>query len=196
MGMIEDQLTKISNEKEVEYRRTGNKFAKAQQYETAIKVYSKAIELGSKDPMFYANRSQCFLCMGLYQKSVEDASKAVELDPRFEKAFYLRAIAYEKLGNFERALEDCEKLIALNPDVQLFNEALDRIEEAEKKTRQLNILELHKRVPILEDILRYVPQRQQAALTCKAFYTSTCHVEKFKHLLLLKVMLSCFEISS
>jgi RNA polymerase II-associated protein 3 len=121
----------------VEFKDKGNKFVKNKDYESAIKMYSKAIELFSEDPIFYSNRSQCFLSLEKYKECIEDASRAIMLDPKSSKSYYRRMVAYEKLGDDFKALQNCRKLLDLTPDDTASKSSYDRIHnrlaEAEKK---------------------------------------------------------------
>lgn len=100
-------------------------------------MYTRAIELCDDDPVFYSNRSQCFLALEKYSECIDDASKAIKLDPNSSKSFYRRMIAYEKLGDDLKALKNCHTLLSLTPDDQSSKNAYDRIHnrimEAEKK---------------------------------------------------------------
>lgn len=134
----EEQIAAAARRQEsVEFKDKGNSFVKSKDYESAIKMYSRAIELCNDDPVFYSNRSQCYLALEKYQECINDASQAIELDPKSSKSFYRRMTAYEKIGEDFKAMQSCRQWLDLTPEDQSSHIAYDRIHnrimEAEKK---------------------------------------------------------------
>lgn len=124
----------------VEFKDKGNKFVKNKEYESAIKMYSRAIELSDDDPasaVFYSNRAQCYLSLEKHRECIDDATKSIELDPKSSKSYYRRMTAYERLGDDRMAMQSCSKLLELTPEDTSSKNAYDRIinrlMEAEKK---------------------------------------------------------------
>ncbi|CRK96420.1 CLUMA_CG009836, isoform A [Clunio marinus] len=117
----------IKRKDAIELKDKGNMFVKNKDYESAIKMYTKAIDLCSDDAVFYSNRSQCYLSLEKYTECIDDANKAIKLDPTSSKSFYRRMVAYEKNGDDYKALQSCRKLLDLTPDDQTFQNAYDRI---------------------------------------------------------------------
>lgn len=89
-------------------------------------MYSKAIDI-YPDPVFYSNRSQCFLNLENYKACIEDASSALMLDVNLSKAYYRRMMAYEKLNENIKALQNCQEWMSTLPDDQLAKNSYDRI---------------------------------------------------------------------
>ncbi|KAF4528114.1 hypothetical protein B566_EDAN016595 [Ephemera danica] len=94
-----------------EYKNLGNQKFKAGQYEEAIELYNKAIELcptsNSSDlSTFFQNRAAAYEQLKQYAKARDDCTKALELNPKYVKALHRRSKAYENLGNLELSLED------------------------------------------------------------------------------------------
>ncbi|AET41489.1 protein channel TOM70 Ecym_8204 [Eremothecium cymbalariae DBVPG len=83
----------------------GNECFKEKKYEEAIKYYSCALRL-KKDPVFYSNRSACWVPLNKLEKVVEDTTAALELKPDYSKCLLRRATANESLGNFADAMLD------------------------------------------------------------------------------------------
>lgn len=121
----------------ITFKNKGNTFVKNKEYETAIKMYTRAIELCSDDSIFYSNRSQCFLSLEKYQECIDDAARAIELDPKSTKSMYRQMTAYEKLGDDFKALRSCRQWLDLAPEDPTCKNSYDRIHnritEAEKK---------------------------------------------------------------
>lgn len=134
----EEQIDYAARKQEaVGFKEKGNTFVQKKEYEPALKMYSRAIELCNNDPVFYSNRSQCYLSLEKYKECIEDATRAIELDPKSAKSFYRQMMAYEKLGDDFKALRSCRQWLDLSPDDQACKNSYDkihnRIMDAERK---------------------------------------------------------------
>lgn len=89
-------------------------------------MYSKAIDI-YPDPVFYSNRSQCFLNLENYIECIRDATNALKLDINLSKAYYRRMMAYEKLSDNIKALQNCQEWMSNLPNDQLAKNSYDRI---------------------------------------------------------------------
>ncbi|KAL7045971.1 hypothetical protein ACKWTF_002416 [Chironomus riparius] len=114
---------KIANE----WKEKGNDFVKLKDYVSAINMYSKAIDIYPDDPVFYSNRSQCFLNLENYGECINDATNALKLDIHLSKAYYRRMMAYEKLNENIKALQNCQEWMSTLPNDQLAKNSYDRI---------------------------------------------------------------------
>ncbi|KAM3960527.1 protein phosphatase D3 [Aphomia sociella] len=95
-----------------------NEFFKKQNYNSAIELYTKAIEKNSKNAVFFANRSIANLRLENFGYALVDASKAIELDRGYTKAYYRRAAAHMSLGKYKLALKDFEYVTKVRPNDQ------------------------------------------------------------------------------
>lgn len=135
----ENQAEDLENrrKKAVEFKEKGNTLVKTKEFESAVKMYSRAIELFDQDPVFYSNRSQAYLKLEKYSECIEDATRAIELDPKSSKSHFRSMLAYEKLGDDRKALKNCRKWLDLCPGDQeaekYFDKIHNRISEVEKK---------------------------------------------------------------
>jgi len=79
------------------------------EYEQAIELYDKAIELEPKGiedaEVCYFNRGRAYHKLGDYQKAIGDYTKAIELNPNSEY-YSTRAVAYEEIGDTMNASLD------------------------------------------------------------------------------------------
>lgn len=102
-------LAELSDEQKDKYamglKDKGNEFFKNKKYDEAIQYYSWAIEV-KEDPVFYSNRSACYVSLGQQEKVVEDTTAALKLKPDYSKCLLRRASANESLGNFADAMFD------------------------------------------------------------------------------------------
>ncbi|NXN14585.1 PPP5 phosphatase, partial [Indicator maculatus] len=77
-------------------------------YERAVELYSRAIELDPSNAIYYGNRSLAHLRAESYGYALADASRALQLDSSYTKGYYRRATCHMALGNFKAALRDYE----------------------------------------------------------------------------------------
>lgn len=90
--------------------------ATEKEYDEAIEMYSKAIELEPNNAVFYANRSLAHLRMEAFGSALEDGISAVKSDPAYLKGYYRRAAAQMSLGKFKKALSDFELVAKRRPN--------------------------------------------------------------------------------
>eukprot|EP00953_Heterococcus_sp_UTEX-ZZ885_P024605 13453-Heterococcus_DN1.PRE.1 len=77
-------------------------------YETAIEIFSEAIEANPGLAAAYAGRAAAYNKLQRWQEGLADASKAVELDPSFEPAYFRKGNAAFELEDFQAALQAFE----------------------------------------------------------------------------------------
>ncbi|KAK4885343.1 hypothetical protein RN001_001614 [Aquatica leii] len=119
--MTENNLTNntVSQEdieKAEKYKTEANEYFKNQVFNTAIDLYTKAIECNPYTAVYYANRSFAYLKSEFFGYALTDASKSIELDRAYIKGFYRRAAAYMSLGKFKEALRDYEYVSKARPN--------------------------------------------------------------------------------
>ena len=100
------------------YGHRGFEYFKGEEYEGAIRDFSKAIELNPTVPVVYNHRGLCYLRTNRYEPAIEDFSKCVSLDPGLSMAFNNRGFAHYYSENFDSAISDLEEAYRLNPTFQ------------------------------------------------------------------------------
>ena len=80
-------------------RQEGNQAVQGAEYEKALSLYNKAIELNSKDYRLYSNRALCYLKLGRPQQALEDCEKCLSLKPYNSKALQRKIWALHDLVN-------------------------------------------------------------------------------------------------
>jgi serine/threonine-protein phosphatase 5 len=105
-----------TEEQAVALKNQGNKAFAAHDWEGAIDLYTKAIELNPQDPTFYSNRAQANIKSEAYGYAIADATKAIEIDPNFVKAYYRRAVAYTAILKSRDALRDFKTVVRKAPN--------------------------------------------------------------------------------
>ncbi len=114
-----------------EQKDKGNLLVQEKKFAEALECYSKAIELDSKDPILYSNRSLMHSNLNEFESALIDAEKAIEINPNYSKAYLRRGKALEGLGRIEEALNTYHSgLEKDNNNVQL----MDAIKKLEKIT--------------------------------------------------------------
>ena len=90
------------NEEAEEFKRIGNEEFHNKNYEKAIELYTKAIEL-SPLSIYYSNRSQAFIFYNKLDEAIEDARTSRKIDPKNFKALLREGQALCLLGNYTQA---------------------------------------------------------------------------------------------
>jgi tetratricopeptide (TPR) repeat protein len=68
-------------------------------YQEALAVYQRAIELAPNDAWAIASRGQTYHQMGKYEDALADFNRAIELDPNYAWAIASRGETYRQMGN-------------------------------------------------------------------------------------------------
>ncbi|XP_063387751.1 serine/threonine-protein phosphatase 5 [Cydia fagiglandana] len=111
-------LSKEDIEAADRWKNEANEYFKKQNYNTAIELYSKAIEKNPNNAVYFANRSISNLRLENFGYALTDASRAIELDRSYTKAYYRRAAAHMSLGKYKLALKDFEFVTKVRPNDQ------------------------------------------------------------------------------
>ena len=116
----DDLLYKIRNLEPV--KKKGNDLYEQKNYEEAIQVYTKALELDPQNKKYNSiilvNRALCFQKLEKYKAALNDANQSLKLNPNYSRAYVKRAIVHLKLKNFKAAVEDFEKAKKIDPNSQ------------------------------------------------------------------------------
>lgn len=72
-------------------------------YDDALSLYTKAIELNPRVPVYYGNRSFCYIKTEYYGYALEDANKAIELDKKYIK------VCWNVKIDPKAPIQDCQK---------------------------------------------------------------------------------------
>ncbi|XP_035522663.1 E3 ubiquitin-protein ligase TTC3 [Morone saxatilis] len=92
-------------EKSEEMKRKGNENFNRQQYEDAVRFYSKAIKIYPDNHKFYGNRALCYVRCRKYLKAVGDGKRATLIEPLWAKGHYRYCEALFLLGEVRMAME-------------------------------------------------------------------------------------------
>ena len=88
----------------------------AGQYQQAIVVYSRSINLLPNDADSYLGRGYAYEKLGEYQKALSDYSQVIALKPEDPQAYFVRGLLYDFLGKTDQAIQDYTTAISLKPN--------------------------------------------------------------------------------
>ncbi|XP_071317554.1 E3 ubiquitin-protein ligase TTC3 isoform X2 [Trachinotus anak] len=92
-------------EKSEEMKKKGNEKFNKQQYEDAVKFYSKALKYYPDNHIIYGNRALCFIKSEMWLKAVGDGKRATLIKPFWAKGHYRYCEALFYLGEVRLAME-------------------------------------------------------------------------------------------
>jgi DnaJ homolog subfamily C member 7 len=101
-----------------QFKQTGNKYYKDEDYSEAIRYYSQAISLCPEEPAYYGNRSAAWLMMKEYKRAITDCTEGLKYEPipgQLDKLRLRQATALASMGSLPAAMRVLEEAIAL-PD--------------------------------------------------------------------------------
>jgi len=121
-----EEKTKMAEE----FKTQGNQQLSAHQYQLAVDLYSKAIELHDTNAIYYANRAAAYSHLNQHEKAISDCKIAVQNNPVYGKAYSRMGLAHFSMGNYKEAVQNYRRALELDPDNVTLKESL---ESAEKK---------------------------------------------------------------
>ncbi|CAH0552146.1 unnamed protein product [Brassicogethes aeneus] len=122
---LTDECDESMRDEALVEKEKGNKYVKVQKWDEAIKCYTKAIDLYSYDPIFYANRALCYLRRGDVTKAETDCDLSLKLDKTYVKAYQRRAASREAQNKLYEAKQDLLTVLRHEPNNQESKMALD-----------------------------------------------------------------------
>ncbi|KAI0157722.1 protein phosphatase 5 [Xylariaceae sp. FL1272] len=122
-------------EKATAFKNDGNKAFAAHDWNKAVELYTKAIELNGKEPTYYTNRAQAHIKSEAFGYAIADATSAIELNPSMVKAYFRRAVSYAAILKPKDAVKDFKECTRLDPNNK---DAKLKLAECQKIVRQLN----------------------------------------------------------
>ncbi|MED6222974.1 Serine/threonine-protein phosphatase 5 [Stylosanthes scabra] len=133
---METEKTDVS--KAEEFKQLANEAFNARKYAQAIDLYTQAIELNSRNAVYWANRAFAHLRLEEYGSAIQDATTAIEVDPKYSKGYYRRGAAHLGLGKFKDALKDFQQVKKMCPNDP---DATKKLKECEKAVMKLKFEE-------------------------------------------------------
>lgn len=113
------------------FKNQGNEAFKSENFEEAISLYSKAINLAEKDARelatYLKNRAAAYLKIKEYNKAVKDCDEALKIVPEDPKALFRRSQALENLERYEEAYRDAKTIFTVDPTNKAVQPVLSRL---------------------------------------------------------------------
>jgi tetratricopeptide (TPR) repeat protein len=113
------------------------KYAENKQYEDAIALLDRAIELHREDDTFWCKRGTFLRHLERYEDAIADFAQALALNPHNDRTWFEQGYAFACMKHSEAALQSYDRALALRPDNPLgWNlrgtalQQLNRLEEA------------------------------------------------------------------
>lgn len=94
-------------------------------FDVAVDLYSKAIDLDPNCAAFFADRAQANIKIDNFTEAVVDANKAIELEPTLAKAYLRKGTACMKLEEYSTAKAALEKGASVAPNEPKFKKMID-----------------------------------------------------------------------
>jgi stress-induced-phosphoprotein 1 len=105
--------------REEDEKEKANESFKKGDYDGAIFLYTKLLELDHNNKVFnstiLANRALCYQKKNNQVQALQDINKAIELNPHYVKAYYRRSTIHINLKNGEKAKEDLQTVLKIDP---------------------------------------------------------------------------------
>ncbi len=95
--------------------REGKRLSDSGQYQEAIVVYSRSINLLPTDAEAYLGRGYAYEHLGEYDKALADFNRVIELRPEDAEAYFVRGLLHDVMGRAEEAIRDYSMAIDLKP---------------------------------------------------------------------------------
>ncbi|MCB9184579.1 MAG: tetratricopeptide repeat protein [Flavobacteriales bacterium] len=97
-----------------EFYKGGEKAYRAGDYETAIELFTRAVDTDMRHANALLQRGFCYSLRKEYEKAIGDFTAVIELKPDHVWAYTSRGSAYAKLGRHTEAIADFDQVLALD----------------------------------------------------------------------------------
>ncbi|CAB4381068.1 unnamed protein product [Rhizophagus irregularis] len=113
-----------------ELKAKGNEAFSAKNYEKAIELFTKAIEIDPTNHVLYSNMSACYASLKQYDKALESANKTIELKKDWAKGYSRKGAALHGLGKLEEARDTYQEGLKHDPNNAQLKKSFDEVESA------------------------------------------------------------------
>ena len=93
----------------------GLSFYEKKDYESALKIFDKAIELIPNDAGIWYNKGVILNNLNKFEDALKAYEKAIELKPNYAFAWNNKGVTLNELGKYEEAIKALDKAIELDP---------------------------------------------------------------------------------
>ncbi|CCE62924.1 hypothetical protein TPHA_0D02880 [Tetrapisispora phaffii CBS 4417] len=116
-----------------EYKQQGNTAFSAKEYEKAVDLFSKAIEV-SPEPnhVLYSNRSACYTSLKKFTDALNDANECTKINPTWSKGYNRVGAAHYGLGDLDEAEKSYKKALELDASNKVAQEGLEQVKRTQE----------------------------------------------------------------
>ncbi|KAL7412013.1 putative Hsp90 cochaperone [Mrakia frigida] len=116
-----------------DFKAQGNKAFSSKDYEGAIELFSKAIELDPKNHVLFSNRSAAYGGKKDYDAALADAEETIKLNPSFSKGYSRKGSALHGQREYEASIEAFKAGLEIEPGSAILKKGLEEVERALEK---------------------------------------------------------------
>ncbi|KAL3230034.1 Heat shock protein STI1 [Nakaseomyces bracarensis] len=128
-----------------DYKQQGNAAFSAKDYEKAIEMFSKAIEVSeTPNHVFYSNRSASYASLKKFNEALSDAKECVQINPTWSKGYNRLGAAHLGLGDLDEAEGSYKKALELDANNQAAKDGLDQVHRTQESRQGMPDLGLSK----------------------------------------------------
>jgi stress-induced-phosphoprotein 1 len=123
------------NKQAEDFKEKGNQEFGAGNYEAAIQLYTKAIEVDAKNHIYYSNRAACYHALNQYEQAGEDGRRCIEVKPNWAKGYFRVGLAYMFQRKYDDAISWFKKGLAVEPknaDLKVHLEECEKLKASYK----------------------------------------------------------------
>lgn len=97
-------------------KQEGNKAFAEKNYQKALDLFTKALEIDSQSHVIYSNRSAAYASSGMWGEALADAEEAIRLKPDWAKGYGRKGAALQGIGRHGEAAESYKEGLRLEPE--------------------------------------------------------------------------------
>ncbi|XP_032367617.1 tetratricopeptide repeat protein 28 [Etheostoma spectabile] len=105
----------LSKARFMEKVRQSNEACRRGDFQSAVSLYTDALQADPQNCILYSNRSAALLKLGRHRAALDDAGKACRLNPKWPKAYFRQGVALQYLGRHADALAAFASGLAQDP---------------------------------------------------------------------------------
>ncbi|SMN17857.1 similar to Saccharomyces cerevisiae YOR027W STI1 Hsp90 cochaperone, interacts with the Ssa group of the cytosolic Hsp70 chaperones and activates Ssa1p ATPase activity [Maudiozyma saulgeensis] len=116
-----------------EYKQQGNAAFSAKEYDNAIDLFTKAIEVSeTPNHVLYSNRSATYSSMKKFAEALKDAEECTKINPTWSKGYNRKGAAHFGLGNLDEAEAAYKKALELDANNKAAQDGLDQVRRTQE----------------------------------------------------------------
>lgn len=130
---VSNSLPSIDSTDPLILKNLGNEAFVKNNFEIALKYYSRALDFDSSNYVLYSNRSATFLKLNQFEESLKDAERGIEINPQWSKNYYRKAEALFSLKQYQPLLDFIQQNQSIEPSI------FEEIRERTKKQISISV---------------------------------------------------------